>query len=426
MVSQQVVSLQQLERLSRSAPVAPRSSGIKLQPPFLRMLASAGRDVLSQLLEEKQYTAGQVIFSEGEPGNAMYIVWSGRVAVVKGDLEYPTLLGYRGVGEVVGEMALLEDEPRSASIVAAENVRLLRITRQNFEQLLSQNPRLGLSILSTLSARLRAADDARKSIARSESKLIKQVSRLKTEKQQLLEMEQIRRDTIDLIVHDLRHPISSLFGAIKILEMVLPEEVLAENQQLLSIANSNCEHLQLMVESMLDVARMQNGNLQINYRRVAVRPLILEAVKRVQIIADMEHIFINLQLPDDDIELDADEEKLYRVLGNLLDNAIKYSTSGSQITVTAELKGDEVWLSVADTGPGIPPESRERVFDRFSQLNNDAPRLRNGFGLGLSFCRIAIEAHQGKIWVEPAEGDTGSRFVVSLPRTAPEMPGIML
>jgi signal transduction histidine kinase len=203
--------------------------------------------------------------------------------------------------------------------------------------------------------------------------------------------------------------------------MVLPEEVLTENQQLLSIANSNCDHLQLMVESMLDVSRMQNGKLQINYRSVTVKSLVLEAVKRVQILADMENIFIDLQLPDNDIVIEADEEKLYRVMGNLLNNAIKYTPTGGQILVAIEPKNDDIWLSVVDTGPGIPPESRERVFDRFSQLNDDGPRLRSGFGLGLSFCRIAVEAHQGKIWVEPGENDTGSRFVVSLPQAAPKM-----
>ena len=117
---------------------------------------------MSQLLEEKHYEAGEVIFAEDDLGDAMYIVWSGRVAIMKGDFDNPALLGYRGVGEVVGEMALLEGEPRSASVVATESVRLLQITRNNFEQLLAQNPKMGLSILSTLSARLRAADDARK------------------------------------------------------------------------------------------------------------------------------------------------------------------------------------------------------------------------------------------------------------------------
>ncbi|GAB4452409.1 MAG: hypothetical protein Kow0031_34830 [Anaerolineae bacterium] len=425
MVMQQV-SLQQLDRLSVSEVSRTGSAGGKSQSPFLRMLASAGREVLAQLLEEKNYTAGEVVFKEGDQGNAMFIVWSGRVAVVKGDLEYPTLLGYRGVGEVVGEMALLEDEPRSASVVAIENVRLLRITRDNFELLLSQNPRLGLSIVSTLSARLRAADDARKSSARSESHLIKQVSRLQVEKQQLLEMEQIRQDTIDLIIHDLRHPISSLFGAIKILEMVLPQEVLAENQQLLGIANSNCDHLQLMVESILDVSRMQNGNLQINRRSMPLIPFVREAVKRVQILADMENILVDVRLPAEEIVVSADEEKLYRVMGNLLNNALKYTPGGGQILVVVEPHADEVWLSVADNGPGIPEDSRERVFDRFAQLNEDGRRLRSGFGLGLAFCRIAVEAHQGKIWVEPGENDQGSRFVFSLPLDAPEPPGIMI
>jgi two-component system sensor histidine kinase/response regulator len=81
---------------------------------------------------------------------------------------------------------------------------------------------------------------------------------------------------------------------------------------------------------------------------------------------------------------------------------------------------------VADTGPGIPQDSRERVFDRFAQLDGDAPRLRSGFGLGLTFCRIAVEAHQGSIWAEPGDNNIGSRFVFSLPLNPPPAPGITL
>ncbi len=413
----QTISTEQLHRLSTISASPNRGIDVGLDSPVLRVLAKVGRDLLSQLITESQYQPGELVFREGDNGFAMYIIWSGRVAVIKGDLDSPTLLGHRGAGEIIGEMALLENEPRSASVVALENVRLLGITRKDFETLLSKDPALGLSILSMLSARLRASDDARKTIARTESHLTRKVSRLQTEKQQLLELEQLRQDTIDLIVHDLRHPISSLFGAIKILEMVLPEEVMEENKQLLDIANSNCDHLQLMVESLLDVAYMETGDFHISVAPVTVPSIIEDAIKRVNVIADMENISIETLVPDNLPEIQADEEKLDRVLGNLLNNAIKFTPAGGNVSVTVEAGDDNILIGVTDTGPGIPDDSQERIFDRFTQLGGDRPRI-GGFGLGLAFCRLAVESHGGKIWVESGKDDVGSSFKFTLPVTS--------
>ncbi|MCG3209151.1 MAG: Adaptive-response sensory-kinase SasA [Anaerolineae bacterium] len=411
------ITPEQLINLNSIPIPSSKSSNSKLGNSFLRVLANAGRGTLAQLLGESQYQSGDIIFKEGDPGNTMYIVWSGRVAVVKGDFSAPTVLGSRGVGEVIGEMALLENEVRSASVIALENVRLLTITRESFERLLSQNPAMGLGILSMLSARLRASDDARKTSSRAESQLVKQVSQLQTEKQKLMELERIRQDTIDLIVHDLRHPISSLFGAVKILEMVLPEEVLEENKQLIDIANSNCDLLQLMVESLLDVARMEEGNFYLNIRSINLHAFVQESVNRVRFLAGMENISLETDVSVDLAVIDADEEKLHRILGNLLHNAIKFTPGGGQIQIVVTPNGNKVRFAVIDTGPGIPADSRAHIFDRFVQLDGDRPR-RGGFGLGLAFCKIAVEAHGGTIWVDPGVNDVGSKFTFEIPLSA--------
>lgn len=415
---EQVLNLNQLPLPNDKTPDS------KLGSSFLRVLANAGRGTLSKLLGESQYQAGDIIFKEGDLGSTMYIVWSGRVAVIKGDLDAPTVLGYRGVGEVIGEMALLENEPRSASVVALENVRLLNITRASFERLLIENPAMGLDILSMLSARLRASDNARKFSSRAETQLVRQLSQLQTEKQQLVELEHIRQDTIDLIVHDLRHPISSLFGAIKILEMVLPEEVLTQNQQLIDIANSNCDLLQLMVESLLDVARMEEGNFNLNKRSVNLYGFVQEAVNRVRFLAGMENIAIQPSFASDLPIIDADEEKLHRIMGNLLHNAIKFTPGGGSVTVVVEPVDQAALFSVIDAGPGIPPENRQHIFDRFVQLNGERPRT-GGFGLGLAFCKMAVEAHGGKIWVEPGINGEGSKFMFTIPVTSEATPPVI-
>jgi len=394
-----------------------------LGSPFLRLLATAGREQLSKLITEKTYAPGDIIFKEGDIGLAMYIIWSGRVAVIKGGMDSLTVLGYRGVGEIIGEMGLLEHRPRSATVVALEEVRALSLTRQAFETLLSENPSVGLGILGTLSARLRAADDARKASSSSEYRLTRQLSELQIEKQQLLELERLRQDTIDLIVHDLRHPISSIFGAIKILEMVLPENVLADNAQLISIANSNCDHLQVMVESLLDIASMEAGEDDLNLRSTHIEHLVIDAVKQTKALTDMENITTVTNIPNDLPPVMVDEEKLHRILSNLVNNAIKFTPSGGQITVALEPVDDMVQFSVSDSGPGIPLEDRERIFDRFAQLDGNGPRM-TGFGLGLTFCKMAIEAHGGQIWIEDGikseNGDPGSTFAFTLPQSSAE------
>jgi signal transduction histidine kinase len=412
------LSRKDLDRLLNTSSSAIESSDSELGPSFLHLLATAGRQLLSKLLTEHHYEPGHIIFREGDIGDTMYIIWSGRVAIVKGGFQSPTVLGYRGVGEIIGEMALLEDQPRSASVVAMEDLRTLRIRREDFEEWLSQNPSMGLSILGTLSARLRASDDARKASSRAETHLVRQVTDLQSEKQQLLELERLRQDTIDLIVHDLRHPISSLFGAVKILEMVLPEEVLEANQQLLDIANANCDHLQLMVDSLLDVARMESGDAELRLTPTNLSQLINEAVNRTSVFIEMEGINVTTNIPADLPPITADKDKIYRVLSNLVNNAIKYTPNRGEITITSQLKDDFILTSVADTGPGIEPEDRERVFDRFAQLSGENAR-GSGFGLGLAFCRMTVEAHGGKIWIEAGDNDDGSRFNFTLPTAGP-------
>ena len=118
------------------------------------------------------------------------------------------------------------------------------------------------------------------------------------------------------------------------------------------------------------------------------------------------------------LEIQADRTLIQRVLVNLLDNALKYTPEGGQISVSGEpLHNDSVLVCVSDTGPGVPDEYREEIFQRFAQVPGAQGR-RRGSGLGLTFCRLAIEAHGGKIWVEPRPGG-GSRFVFRLPLVSP-------
>lgn len=411
----QMLTTQELDRLLESRPTVEEAL---TEPPentsLLSLLASFDRNMLAELMVEQSYKPGEVVCKEGDTGDAIYLIWSGRVAAVKGGFQAPTILGYRGPGEIIGEMALLENRPRSASIVALENLRVLRIGRESFQEWLNSNPAISLNIMATLSARLRVSDTVRTVDDHAGRQLVRRVSQLQTEKRQLLELQRLREETSDLVVHDLRNPLSIIHGVLNMLELVLPEDVLQANRELLDIANAGCRRMQRLVDSLLDIARMESGEVELRLNETDLGPLLEDAARRETVALEARGVDIQTIIAPGLPRVMVDAEKIDRVLANLIDNAIKYTPAGGVISLAAEVQSDQVVVSVTDTGPGIPPEDRERIFERFAQVPEDKPK-RRGFGLGLTFCRLIVEAHDGHIWVEPASGQKGSRFCFTLP-----------
>ena len=356
----------------------------------------------------------------------LYIIWSGRVAVVK-DLEgeTPTLLAYGKPGEILGEISLLENGPHSASVVAVEDTCLLRLPRADLQRLVSEQSPIGIEILSALgkivSTRLRAADQVRTSIAHAESRLARRVQQLATEKERLAELERLRQETTDLIVHDLRSPLNCIEASLELLQIILPEDVLASCAEILDLALGSCKDVLALVDSLLEVAGMESGELVLDLQPISLLPLITDTVNRLRPRAEQYNITLELDTPAELPSIQGDDNKLERVLSNLLDNALKYTPEGGLITVAVRPVNGQavrrahggVEVRVTDTGPGIPPEHRERIFDRFTRVPGSEGR-RRGLGLGLAFCRSVVEAHGGRIWVESEVGQ-GSTFAFTIP-----------
>jgi signal transduction histidine kinase len=174
-----------------------------------------------------------------------------------------------------------------------------------------------------------------------------------------------------------------------------------------------------LIESLLDIARLETRRMPMNLTRFALPVLVSEVLQTFEATAQTADVrLINLiapQLP----EVYADREQIRRVLFNLLDNALRHTPSGGQVRLSAQLNGSERMLTVGvtDTGRGVPPELRKRIFEKFVQISGSAVRGHRGSGLGLTFCQLSIEAHGGKIWVESgAEG--GAAFFFTLPLAA--------
>jgi PAS domain S-box-containing protein len=225
-------------------------------------------------------------------------------------------------------------------------------------------------------------------------------------------LDNLRNDLISMIYHDLRSPLANVVSSLDVLEAMVPKDYDPAIKSLLDIAVRSTERIQRLTNSLLDIRRLEAGQPLGNLQAISPRTLAEEATETVMPIMENKNQLISLLLPDDLPAIWVDADMLRRVLTNLLENAVKYSPAGSKIHVGGRQDGEMVEMWVQDTGPGIPPDERERIFDKFTRLHGrGGPK---GLGLGLAFCRLAVEAHGGQIWVEDGP-EAGACFKFTLP-----------
>lgn len=229
-----------------------------------------------------------------------------------------------------------------------------------------------------------------------------------------------REDVTRMIVHDLRNPVTTLMSTIQQVQQRMPTHPSPDLPDLLENAQRGALNLLDMVDSLMDLQQLEAGKLVVEAEAMRLPLLITRVISYLRPLAEERKITLSFHYPDDLPPVWADEELLRRVLVNLLDNALKFTPAGGQVagTLTAisprSLKEEAgVQCTISDTGPGVPAEFRQRIFDRYTRLNRGGAQVR-GTGLGLTFCQMAIAAQGGKIWVEDAPHG-GSQFIFTLP-----------
>ena len=224
------------------------------------------------------------------------------------------------------------------------------------------------------------------------------------------------RDLIsETLVHDLRSPLSSTISALDVIQDSLangdPAGIVEPSIQ---IAQRSSRRVLAMVESILEITRMESGKIDLSLSEMVINTIVDQSISEFKTVALEYKVSINKDLVDDLPPVHMDQEKIHRVLNNLIDNALKHTPENGQILISARPRdGAVVEILVSDTGPGIPEEYRQRIFERFVQVPG-LPSRKRGSGLGLTYCRLAVEAHGGEIWVEERLGG-GSQFIFSLP-----------
>ena len=237
-----------------------------------------------------------------------------------------------------------------------------------------------------------------------------------TEERQLSDL---RQELSSMIVHDLRSPLTAIISSLTLLDDLLSEESLDREtlQEVVSIASVSSESMLRLVESLLDIARLEQNRVALDLSVCRLRDVVDGAYTLVLSLALEAAITIETNVPDDLPPVSIDITQIQRVLVNLLDNALRHTPYGGKVAVEVErMPADNtLCVTVADSGPGIPPEGRAVVFEKFSQLDQTVLRGHKGSGLGLTFCKLVVEAHGGQIWVEDAPlGGAAFRFTLPL------------
>lgn len=245
--------------------------------------------------------------------------------------------------------------------------------------------------------------------------------KVETEKSNQARDETMRRDLSAMIYHDLRNPLQNIHTSLSGLNRVLGQtRETGIATDLLELAVRSTHQITRMVKGLLDLERLEGGSAVVSRKPADVQYLIGEAVELVRPIIDESAQLLSFEVEAAIPAVNIDSDMIQRVIINLTENAAKHTPSGGKISISAYLVGeDRVAINITDTGQGIAPHVRDKIFDKFYRIrHHNAP---SGFGLGLAFCRLAVEAHGGTIWVESEIGK-GSTFAFTLPVEAAHHP----
>jgi two-component system sensor histidine kinase/response regulator len=365
------------------------------------------RDVLSQRLKKQGHTVANA--EDGRQALAMLEAESYDLVLL--DIMMPEMDGYEVLSRLK-ESDRLRNVPVIMISALNEMESVVRCIEMGAEDYLTKPFNAVL-----LKARIGACLEKK----RGRDREVHLYEQLQLNFARLQELERLRDDLINMIIHDLRTPLTSVIAAIQTLGVVGP--VNKEQCEILEIAEKGAGALLTMINSLLDVEKYESGAMDIEYTLLSLPEVVAAAMAQVAPLASEKGIAFAHEMSSDLPWLNGDENKLQRVLVNLLGNAVKFTPSGGSITLQVRNTDDKkaVEFCVHDTGEGIPPESFERIFEKFGQVDSREGGRSMSTGLGLTFCKFAVEAHGGQIGVESTLG-RGSSFCFTIPLSAPTPP----
>jgi signal transduction histidine kinase len=265
---------------------------------------------------------------------------------------------------------------------------------------------------------LRSKADVFFELYRQRQQIAVQRDELKAQSDALKEADRRKDEFLATLAHELRNPLTPLRHGLDILRKDPDTE---EAGQIRDMMDRQLVHLVRLIDDLLDVSRVSQGKIELRKERIQAAEVIHAAVESSRQLIDSAGHALTIDVPAEPIWLDADQTRLAQVVGNLLNNAAKYTQEGGRIGVSLRTQGNEAVIAVSDNGLGIPPEMQARVFQLFAQVDNHLDRAKGGLGIGLALVRQLVAMHDGTVGVESAGICKGSVFTVRVPLAVPAL-----
>ena len=373
-------------------------AGVNIAPGRLLVVDDdeVNRDVLSRRLTRQ----GHDVTTAASGTDTLRLLRETEFDAVLLDIMMPDMDGYEVLGHIKAD-ARLQHIPVIMISALSEVESVVRCIDAGAEDYLTKpfNPVLLRSRIGASLEKKRGRD--------RETALYEQ---LQQNYKRLQELEKMRDDMRNMIVHDLRTPLTALIVG---MELVGSQGLNDSQRAMMSIATGGGKTLLGMINDLLDIEKMESGATQLHYEPLAPAELVAGAINQVAALAAAEGTTFVTDVPADAPSFPGDANKLTRTLVNLLANAIRFTARGT-VTIAVTQQPEHIRFAVCDTGAGIAAEAFERIFEKFAQVD---ARSKVGTGLGLAFCKLAVEAHGGTIGVESTLG-AGSTFSFTIPRKA--------
>ena len=229
------------------------------------------------------------------------------------------------------------------------------------------------------------------------------------------EIDQMKSDFISLVSHELRTPLTSIIGFVSFILDGKAGAINDRQRNSLARVQRQSKRLAALINDLLDISRIESGRIQMEQESISLLDIVTQRLEEIRPQADEKSIRLVLTAPESIPDILGDEARMGQVFTNLIGNAIKFTPDNGEVSVKVEAGGNLLHVEVIDTGPGIPPEERQKIFDKFYQLSDISTRQQGGSGLGLSISKSIVEAHGGKLWIDDGNQGKGSNFQFVLP-----------
>lgn len=227
-------------------------------------------------------------------------------------------------------------------------------------------------------------------------------------------LDQMKSAFIATVSHEFRTPLTSISMGLDILSQGMSGEINDRQRELLAAAKDDCERLRKLVKGLLDLSKLESGKLEMKKEVLRIDQLIDDALKPLRLPFQEQNIKLQVDIPSDLPSVAGDGQQLSWVIANLVNNAMRFTSSGGRVHVSATEEKEHVKISVVDTGKGIPADAQDTIFEKFIQIKPPTATTPGSVGLGLAIAREVVEAHGGRIWVESELGK-GSTFSFTIP-----------